>query len=260
MWWIVFVVIFVVALAVIVCAKFLHKRHDGERFWELLLRLKEERRQRDIQMAGDSGEQSVRIILNRIPECKVFNNCYFDDNCFSIEIDHIVVNPYGIWVLETKNWKGEIHGSIDDTQWVHRTEYQTKSEKNPIKQNEKHVRIIKRLLRNSQFRNCEIHSFVVFVDYMNCRVCVDDERLIYARDLEYNLTSGNRVLSQNDINDICQIIALHKKERSREEHNKINNETPLKIEQGICPKCGRNLQYNNDVLSCECGFKFFVKK
>lgn len=260
MWWIVFVVIFVVALAVIVCAKFLRKRQDGERFWELLLRLKEERKQHEIQEAGNIGEQSVQNILNRIPECTVFNNCYFDDNCFSVEVDHIVVNPYGIWVLETKNWKGKILGLIDDAEWVHRTEYTTKSEKNPIKQNEKHVRVIKKLLRNSQFRNCEIHSLIVFVDYMDCRLCVDDERLIYACELENKLTCGERTLSPTDINDICQIIKFHKKERSREEHNRINTETPLKIKKGICPKCGRNLQYNNGVLTCKCGFKFFAKK
>lgn len=259
--WILFIVAFVVALViVIVCAVILRRGQDDETISNFRYLQKNERQQRDIEMAGDEGEHTVQYVLKDIPESRVFNNCYFDDNCFSVEIDHIVVNPYGIWVLETKNWKGKIFGSIDDDKWKkYKDDGSIKFEDNPIKQNEKHVRVLKKLFRNSRFRNCEIHSRIVFVDYINCSMTFYDERFVFACELKNNLTRGERALSQNDIDDICRIIESCKRTRTREEHNRINEEAPIKIHQGICPKCGRNLQINDGVYSCECGFRFFTK-
>ena len=34
------------------------------------------------------------------------------------QIDHILVSPFGIFVVETKNYKGWIYGSEDQSTWI----------------------------------------------------------------------------------------------------------------------------------------------
>ncbi len=55
------------------------------------------------------------------------------------EIDHVVVSAHGIFVIETKNYKGWIFGSAQDSMWT-RSDYGKKRQfLNPLKQNKLHV-------------------------------------------------------------------------------------------------------------------------
>jgi hypothetical protein len=58
-------------------------------------------------LKGAEGEETVARSLSFLPaDCTVFNDLQLDVKgpCF----DHIVVVPSGIFVIETKNWSGEI--------------------------------------------------------------------------------------------------------------------------------------------------------
>ncbi len=59
------------------------------------------------QLKGRSIERSVSNRLRRLPEeyC-VMDNVVFVSNRASTQIDHIVVSPYGVFVIETKGYKG----------------------------------------------------------------------------------------------------------------------------------------------------------
>ena len=79
------------------------------------------------------------------------------------EIDHIVINKSGIFVIETKDWKGIIHGDNDSEYFnlVTMNSYEniTTNIKNPIKQNMGHVKALQNVLgTNIKYYNC-----VVFV-------------------------------------------------------------------------------------------------
>ncbi|MFA5687702.1 MAG: nuclease-related domain-containing protein [Kiritimatiellales bacterium] len=55
---------------------------------------------------GAEGEETVARTLAVLPaNCTVFNDLQFDDGT---SFDHIVVSPSGVFVIETKNWSGEI--------------------------------------------------------------------------------------------------------------------------------------------------------
>ncbi len=76
------------------------------------------------------------------------------------QIDHIVVSRYGIFVIETKNYKGWIFGDLHHKTWV-KTLYNTKYEfQNPLHQNYKHIKAVEKLLRIPLEK---IFSIVVFV-------------------------------------------------------------------------------------------------
>jgi len=55
------------------------------------------------------------------------------------QIDHIVVSPYGIFVIETKTYKGWIFGNANQPKWT-QVFYKKKSQfQNPLRQNYKHI-------------------------------------------------------------------------------------------------------------------------
>ncbi len=58
-------------------------------------------------MKGAEGEETVARILSRLPaEFSVYNDLQFD--AAGPSFDHIVAAPSGLFVIETKNWSGDI--------------------------------------------------------------------------------------------------------------------------------------------------------
>ena len=68
---------------------------------------------------GLRGERKVFSILKELPdEYYIWNNIVLQRNGYSVQIDHIVISPYGIFVIETKNHKGWIYGNDDCDKWT----------------------------------------------------------------------------------------------------------------------------------------------
>lgn len=71
--------------------------------------------------AGDEGEHAVARILKRLPRDRYFtiNDLMIKKrNGHTSQIDHVVVSPYGIFVIETKNITGHVYGSEFAPQWT----------------------------------------------------------------------------------------------------------------------------------------------
>lgn len=60
----------------------------------------------------------------------------------STQIDHVVVSPYGIFVIETKNYRGWIFGSEKQKQWTQQIHRHKNRFQNPLHQNKLHVRAL----------------------------------------------------------------------------------------------------------------------
>jgi hypothetical protein len=76
------------------------------------------------------------------------------------QIDHIIVSPFGVFVVETKNMKGWIFGSPRQRQWTQKIYRHSQKFQNPLHQNYKHVKTLQALLGLSDY---QMHSIVVFV-------------------------------------------------------------------------------------------------
>jgi predicted RNA-binding Zn-ribbon protein involved in translation (DUF1610 family) len=97
---------------------------------------------------GKEGEVSVRIWLKLLPsdQYKVINDLLISSHGHTSQIDHVVVSEYGIFVIETKNYQGWIYGGNYSEYWTQNIFGKKYELRNPILQNQGHVRALKRLL------------------------------------------------------------------------------------------------------------------
>lgn len=84
------------------------------------------------------------------------------------QIDHVVISPYCLFVIETKNYNGEIKGGRTFQQWSVGNRYKMY---NPLKQNYGHIKAIESLLKGVP--KVKFVSIVSFT--MRCRFSIDPE-------------------------------------------------------------------------------------
>ena len=78
------------------------------------------------------------------------------------QIDHILLSPFGIFVIETKNYKGWIFGGERQKQWTQKIYQKSFKFQNPIHQNYKHMKVLEQIL--SDIVDVEfLHSVIVFM-------------------------------------------------------------------------------------------------
>jgi uncharacterized protein YggT (Ycf19 family) len=88
------------------------------------------------KIKGYFGEKSVEFFLSGLYESKykVVNNIILQVGDKTSQIDHVIVSNYGIFVIETKNYKEWIIGNEYDDYWK-QVIYKWKEKlRNPIKQ------------------------------------------------------------------------------------------------------------------------------
>ena len=97
---------------------------------------------------GAYAEDRVARRLARLPEeYHVFNDVYIRSNNRSVQIDHIVISRYGVFVIETKNYKGWVYGSANAEHWTQNIYGHKYQLYNPTRQNSSHVGAICNLFR-----------------------------------------------------------------------------------------------------------------
>jgi len=114
------------------------------------------------KIKGSFGEKRVAFQLSRLKsdEYTIFNNILLYTDRSSTQIDHLVISIFGIFVIETKNYKGWIHGHEKSEYWTQSIySYKTKF-RNPIRQNWSHILALKEVL--SGMKQNIYHSIVVF--------------------------------------------------------------------------------------------------
>ena len=69
---------------------------------------------------GKRGEKQVAVLLSLLPQkdYKVINDLLIQSGGHSAQIDHVVVSAYGIFVIETKYYKGWIYGGENSEYWT----------------------------------------------------------------------------------------------------------------------------------------------
>ena len=73
----------------------------------------------EAKIKGRIGEKRVSSVLSTLPEGYYpFDNIHLREGGRSTQIDHVVVSPYGIFVIETKNYKGWIYGRRRAEYWT----------------------------------------------------------------------------------------------------------------------------------------------
>ncbi len=78
----------------------------------------------------------------------------------STQIDHVVLSPFGVFAIETKNLAGRIEGSERAAQWTQHLHRRSYAFQNPLRQNHLHLRALQQAL---QVPASALHSVVALV-------------------------------------------------------------------------------------------------
>ncbi|AYV69537.1 NERD domain-containing protein [Niallia circulans] len=107
---------------------------------------------------GELGEYKIDIQLSQLPKDYMYLSDIFIKNPKSStgysQIDHVIIAPYGLFVIETKNYQGTIYGGKDRKTWLINGKFKMM---NPIMQNYGHIQALK------SFIEAKYHPYFISV-------------------------------------------------------------------------------------------------
>ncbi|WP_025652677.1 MULTISPECIES: nuclease-related domain-containing protein [unclassified Psychrobacter] len=131
----------------------------------------------------------------------------------STQIDHVIVSIYGIFVIETKNYKGWIFGNEKQRQWTQAFPNGRKYKfQNPLRQNYLHIKTLADLL---ELEMSYFHSMIAFIG--ECELKTRDELP------EHVLTNGmasyvkkkqDKLLTDEEVKSIVEQIESNRFSKS----------------------------------------------
>ncbi|MBQ8394263.1 MAG: NERD domain-containing protein [Clostridia bacterium] len=187
---------------------------------------------------GRRGENRVKWVIGETIENEqyVINDLILMNDGKTTQIDHIVINPRGVFVIETKNYSGEIYGNENQREWTQVLAYRNVKNKlyNPLKQNATHVYNVKKVVGK-----LPVHSLVVFVQ--NNTHHIESDNVIPLSALRNYLQCGVNILSVKQMKTAYEALLSGKTEITTQEHVRNIREQQRNLERGICPRCGGNL-------------------
>ncbi|CAM3017152.1 nuclease-related domain-containing protein [Paenibacillus sediminis] len=121
---------------------------------------------------GELGEYKIDIQLSQMPKEYMYLNDLLVKNPKSStgysQIDHVIITPYGLFVIETKNYQGTIYGGKDRKTWLINGKFKMM---NPLMQNYGHIQALK------NFIDLKYHQyFISMVSFTKrCTFKIDEE-------------------------------------------------------------------------------------
>lgn len=161
---------------------------------------------RKIYKYGIEGEKDISKLLATLNnKYMVYNDIVIGGTEKGAQIDHLVLSPYGIFCIETKNMKGTIVGREDDNEWKQIKVGQggknyEKNFYNPCKQSRGHVNAVKRLLRQMNLKDIFVYSIVVFNSNkaVTLKIQVNSTPVIKSDNLISFINSKKEIIINND--------------------------------------------------------------
>ncbi|QNF29649.1 nuclease-related domain-containing protein [Metabacillus elymi] len=168
---------------------------------------------------GDIGEYKINIQLDQIPkDCRYLSDILVPNSKSKSgysQIDHVVLTPYAVFVIETKNYQGTIYGGKDRKTWSVNGKFNML---NPFHQNYGHISALKAIV---PIENTNIVSMVSFTKRCTFKVDLELRKIqsknLIVYDIELfefinrklnvlKLQNGSPVYSENDIVQMYQKV------------------------------------------------------
>lgn len=203
------------------------------------------------RIMGFLGEKSVASFLSRLDskKYKVINNLMANIDGETTQIDHLIISNFGIFVVETKNYKGWIIGDEFSDYWTQVIYKHKEKFYNPIKQNYGHVQTLRNLFK--EFPNIVYFPIVVFTTNADLKVKTNTD-VVYTTGMIKTIKKYQTEIISDDIRDKIYkyLNTLNITDRkSRKEHirrvQEKKNDIESKINNNICPRCGGSLVIRN---------------
>ncbi|MCJ7472585.1 MAG: NERD domain-containing protein [Actinobacteria bacterium] len=203
------------------------------------------------RIKGFIGEKAAALILSTLDKKKyrTINDLIIRADGESTQIDHVVISNYGIFVIETKNYKGWITGYESRNYWKQVIYKENNNFFNPIKQNEFHIELLRSALK--LFPEVPYYPIVSFANEADIKVKTDKD-IVYEEFLLRTITSyKTEVISddlKNEIFNYLKTIKLMNKsyakvhvQNIKRKKNKIKSEIKIIYVQnvGVCSRRGQ---------------------
>lgn len=199
------------------------------------------------KLKGWVGEFGISRILSNLSdeEYYTFNDVVLlSEKDITTQIDHIVVSIYGIFVIETKNYKGWISGSEFSEKWLKNMYGKKYYFYNPLRQNYAHRKVLENLLKLPEE---SFFPVIVFSNKAELKLNVKSPVIYPNQLLSEIFMHTDKLLDIHKYLDIIKIIAdanVDSAEIKRKHIKNIRdniNQNKEDIRKNICPKCGGKL-------------------
>jgi len=168
------------------------------------------------------------------------------------QIDHLLVSPYGLFVIETKNMDGWIFGSENQAKWTQQFYRKKFSFQNPLRQNFRHIKCLSEYLNVNE---THFHSVVFFIG--ECEFKTDMPSNVLNKGFKAHIESYRiPVLAEPDLSLIIDAIQRLKNDPSLTKANHLKSLDDRHNSSTVCPKCGGKLVERTARRGPNAGSKF----
>ena len=201
------------------------------------------------KIKGFIGEHRVAKQFSKLEleGYRIINDTMLQTKRGTSQIDHVILTPFGIIVVETKNFSGWIFGDEKSDYWIKNVYGKKYKFQNPLKQNYGHIKALKEVLPD--YKHVSFHSFIVFAGIAEIKSSSINSRVVKPEDLYSEILAhrGIEQLNSEDIEKIYNLlIKINIKDRKiRKQHVKGINKSIGKNKRlnnsKVCPKCNATL-------------------
>ena len=167
---------------------------------------------------GIRGEQIVSNYLNQLPEdYSVFNDVKFPGSYGNL--DHIVLGPNGIFVIETKNYKGFF--IIEDKEWYYKGKYTQKARSQPGKQVITNSMSLRKFLmdNNINMDGVWIDSIVTLINKnFKIKQKPKNYNVLFPSTIPNFIQNSNKKIDDNILEEAILLIKTYSKKNSYSDH------------------------------------------
>lgn len=202
------------------------------------------------ELTGSFGEWLAKTYSKTLPGALVLHDVLIDgDEGFTSQLDLVIVGNKGIYVVEVKSFtEAKIYGDTKSYNWKYYSHGRKYEIYSPLKQNQKHVKYLKRFLKG--FGDLPVFSIITLIcDDFKIRGDFDGKTVVCSslpamkRGI-YKLSKNQpEVIDDIKKQEIFEYIKnnQHQGKEKRIEHKKqvieYKRKTAEMEEKGICPRC-----------------------
>ncbi|WP_226036058.1 nuclease-related domain-containing protein [Aquibacillus saliphilus] len=207
---------------------------------------------------GEIGEYKIDIQLDQLPKDYRYLSDLLVRNPKAksgySQIDHVVMTPYGIFAIETKNYQGTIYGGKDRKTWLVNGKFKMM---NPFVQNYGHIKALTSLI-DKKYHNLFI-SMVSFTKRCTFKVGLDYRKIASTEIIVYDIELSEFIhrkvsvlkiqhkqplLNENDISAIYHAFSkaniIDSKIRNDHKHALNTNVSPARTNsRATCTICNK---------------------
>lgn len=166
-----------------------------------------------------------------------FHNVIIPSGNGTTQIDHFLISPYGLFIIETKNRRGWIFGSGNQKRWTQSIYGKNYSFQNPLRQVFRQKKVLSEFL---EIKESKIHTVIYFAGDCKFRTEMPDN-VIKTRLGRYVKQYKDVVLSTEEMDHIIEKIEHYVSESSLTTKDHMRSLRERHQSTTICPKCGSKL-------------------